>query len=176
MSGVSDSSDYYFTIAAAPVSYSSGSGSGSDSGSSGGGSNTSGGTVVPPDSLSFALVATPGDKSGGYSFVSGNGEDWVYDATINLSSPKTITEMKISPATDATETWSTFHSFNYNIVVFDSTNQLNSWYGQNFTIPAGGKTLKLYAQKLSKYFNPNYILTVTFSDGSSMSAVVQQTI
>ncbi len=129
-------------------------------------------TTPVSDSLSFSLVSTTEDKTGGYTFAPGNGADWSYNATLNLSAPKTIQSMQIAAGS---EIWSTASGGWYSIVVFDGATQLNSSYGQTFSAPAGTKTFTLYAQKWFQNFNPAYKLTVTFTDGTSLSATVQPT-
>ena len=136
---------------------------------------------VPPTpisaSLSFTLLSSVTDHAGAWgNFGPGAGnlnnshDDWNWSATLALPAGKTAKSIAVD-AINGNSHWSTSNSSYYPLVVLENGSQLDSSYGATIPLSAGIHTLALYGQKESTIF-PGFTLTVIFTDGSSMSAVI----
>jgi peptidoglycan hydrolase-like protein with peptidoglycan-binding domain len=96
--------------------------------------------------------------------------DWVWIATLNLSSAKTISSVKMDH-TGKSEHWSTDGASDYPLVLIENNVQSNSTLGQQISLTAGSHTFKVYGQKESTSFGGS-TMTVNFTDGTSVRATI----
>ncbi|MSU55066.1 MAG: DUF4214 domain-containing protein [Candidatus Taylorbacteria bacterium] len=132
-------------------------------------------TPPVPTSLSFVLNSTVENRAGAWGqFRAGIGnvntspDDWNWTATLYVPASKVIKSFKMD---HGNEHWSTDGSADYPLVVVEGGAQLNTALGQTI-IADGNQTFRLFAQKESTVFNGS-TLTVTFTDGTSISASVR---
>ena len=133
-------------------------------------------TVTAP-TLSATLSSVYEDKAAKWNGFgpgvnsSGKANDFVWNATLTLSSSKTIKSINLTHNTGG-EYWSTDNANAYPLVIYHNGNQLNTAYGQTLgTYGAVANNLMIYGQ----FENPTFsggTLTITFTDATSLTTTI----
>ncbi|MEN9614278.1 MAG: hypothetical protein RLZZ347_585 [Candidatus Parcubacteria bacterium] len=138
--------------------------------------------VMPPsnNSVSAVLVPNTTDRAGVWSvFGPGRGntgnrpsDDWKWDVTVSVNSPKTIASIKVTHTKEG-GVWSTSESAYYPLVITNTAGQqVNYTYSTSTGMVATSTTkFSVYGQKEQLRYGGG-VITVTFTDGTLVSGVI----